>query len=93
MLNLRSSCVSVSACPYLTLRFKGATEQLSLCGCEPKCLELGLCLPSLKIRALGVAWPGVDALFLDSGDWVEVKFSGGGHEGTLKMEGYRNLLI
>lgn len=32
-------------------------------------------------------------LFLDSGDWVEVKFSEGGHEGTLKMEGYRNLLV
>lgn len=74
VLNLRSSCISMSACPYLTLRFKSATEQLSLYGCEPRHLELGLCLLSLKVRVLEVGWPGAGPLFLDSGDWVEVKF-------------------
>lgn len=40
-----------------------------------------------------MAWPGGGPPFLGSGDWAEVKCSGAGHEGTLKMEGYRNLLV
>lgn len=64
----------MSAYPYLSLGFKDVAEQLSPYGCEPKWLEWGLCLLSLKIRALRVARPGGGPLFLRSSDWAEVKF-------------------
>lgn len=75
-LNLRSSCVSMSAYPYLTLRFKSAAEQLSAYGCEPKWLEWGLCLLSLKIRAPRVAPPGGGPLVLVQVTGLKWSFQG-----------------